>query len=501
MDVKSFLHKYGFSILLPLVLSLAVISYGHFNLRRISYDVIPRWGILDEYSYVWQGVSIWHTGYPIGWSDSKIYQLAKTSGLGVGGIDGFSIKIKDQKSSIANSKAFPKPAIAIWQLDYGKGMRHIDLVSPFLDHPPFGGLILSLGIPKNAKTFSDIERVDIRRTSLYLGVLTSILLFIFTTQITRTAWVGFIAVLTYNLAPSYLFASRFALLENVLAPLALGQFILLLYAKSVKSKIKLFYLSCSGLLGGLAFLTKESGAGFLIAAIILMINWRFSKKEILFLFIFALLPIVLYIIWGLLIDPSVFLNIFLFNSSRQFWGALNFLSTLPALRFQDFPLDGWWFWGFLSIFIISLKEGRKFLVVLIPFIAHLFSILLLGSYNYPWYYLGLVPFLVVASSLVIWKIFKNPSLPVVSAFFLIPVSSSLYWGRSVSQHIPQVWDYRMLFILLFGFAGLVLFKKRTGISHFVWVLFCISLLMLLSKWNLDSIRYMMSHWGSLFIPN
>jgi len=80
----------------------------------------------------------------------------------------------------------------------------------------------------------------------------------------------------------------------------------------------LLFFIISGLTAGLTILAKESGIGFLLGGIILLIVYKTDKKKIFFYLGAALLPVIIYIIWGLWFFPALFEKIFLFNSSTAF---------------------------------------------------------------------------------------------------------------------------------------------------------------------------------------
>lgn len=502
-----YLRNRKLQLIIVLLLTLLVTFIGH-QKRIVGYWVVPDSGILDELSYPWQGLSIRQSGVPIGWSDSGVYHGGDINKRGVvGGIKEFYIQVDDKPVNLSNIAQAEKPYYAILDFDiskqtgsrYSAGLRQIDLVAPFFDHPPLGGLILSLGVTSDSKTFSEVTTFQTRKISVVLAVVTSFLLFALTYLLTRNHFVGILAVAIYNFAPAYFFGSRFALLENILAPAALLHLIIL-YLAFQSSKKRLILLGLAGFTGGILCLIKESGVGFVIGSLILMKLQKLTKNDYkLFLGLFVL-PILFYVLWGMYLSAEVFWKVLVFNSSRQFWGSLNFLTMLPSLRFKDFPFDGWWIFGFVSLFYLSIKKTSIPIYWAIPVIIHLLVVLFLGGQNYSWYYLALSPFLALATSLFLYELFIFPSLPTLIAFFLLALSSSLYWGRAISQFTPSILEYRILFgsTFLFGVLANISTNKKLILA---WRIFFIILLIVALFLNYKSLTYLMTNWGNVDYPS
>jgi 4-amino-4-deoxy-L-arabinose transferase-like glycosyltransferase len=487
-------------ILLGIFLSTFVI-YFFAKDRWIGYETVPDNKIFDERNYALQGISLRTNGVPIGWSDIGEYTKMPAQ-IGETTLSGFSILVGGVKATPSNLKSFPYPVYAVDQLDFGFGNQHLRFVQPFLDHPPLGGLIYSLGIPKNAKNFLDIKPADYRKPALYLAIITSILLFALVFQTFKNPFIATLSVIVYNSVPTYLLATRYALLENLVAPLALLMLNLLLLAHglSKKRKTSLFLIILSGLTAGLTILAKESGIGFLLGGIILLIIYKTGRLKVFSYLGASLLPVVTYICWGWWFFPSLFEKIFLINSTRKFLGSINFINIFQGVGFQNFPYDGWWIWGFISvIFLVYL--GRKVAMPLtVPFLCSLFTILFFTSINYSWYYFALIPFLAAASGYALWKLITKPDPILLATFFLFALSSSFYWGYTVFHLPPNGLTYRIL-ITFFTVAGLIrIIFSKTKIIVTGWaIVFCL-LIFEVIKWNSFSILYIVANWGKLAIP-
>lgn len=482
----------------------AFFIYQSLFLRSIGYERIPNIGIFDERNYVWQGMSLRKYGIPVGWSNLGTYEQESSIPVSDIQVDDFTLRINGQKADFKNYKDLPKPALAVIEHDFGFGTRHQRFVAPFIDHPPLGGLIFSLGVSETAKSFLDITPEEFRNMALYIAPFNAILLFIYILLATGNPVIGAIAVGLYSTVPTFVLASRYALLENALIPLALLHINLLLLSKHFfdqhRSTIAIPLLFTSAFIGGSMVLVKESGGGFIIGSLVLLYLWNIQKKLI---FIFTIIPVLIvlvYIMWGLWLSPEVFLGVIKDNGSRGFFGSLNVLSMIPTQRFESFPLDGWWLWGFVSLLVIGITEGSKYLTIFIPFLAHFLTVLFFAGANHPWYYLALIPFSVIGGALSIWKIATAPTLAFALGFLLVPLSTSFYWGYSVFHLPANTMLYR---ILLLGFVLLTVIRviQNKLLVRVLWIIVMTALTLFIFQWNYRGLLYIIGHWQNLPIPS
>lgn len=480
----------------------SVITYFFAKDRKIGYDIIPDNKIFDERNYALQGFSIRESGIPIGWSDSGEYEhmpdTVKSTKL-----NRFSINVNETEPSTSNFQTFPKPVISVNEFDFGFGTQQLKFVQPFVDHPPLGGLVYSLGIPKDATGFLDIKPEYYRKVSLYLAILTSTLIFFFALQVFNNPWISVLSVATYNFVPSYLLITRYALLENVVAPLSLVMLnLLLLFIKHYRKNKKLsLVIILSGIIAGLTILAKESGIAFLIAGTILLLYHKIDKRYLIYYLTSAFIPLLVYFGWGLWLSPTLFKGIFLFNSQRRFLGPLNFINIFSFEWFKNFKLDGWWIWGFISLFFVYYYERTKAINFLIPFISGFIIILFLAGLNFPWYFFSLVPYLAIASGYSLWKIVISPDPVLLTTFFVFPLSSSLHWGSFVWQEsVKSNWYRLIMFIYLLASTTRLLLKKNILIK-LAWIVLSIFVVILLTKLNHQSIIYIITNWGNIKFPD
>lgn len=501
--------KKHWQLLLAILIAIHIIVRAS-EIRWMGYDIIPK-AFLDEYNYVWQALSLKSTGLPVGWVTFE--HLYRTPNSLSGNIVDLGIRVGSPDNPVVdldNFKKQGKTLIAVRELDWGDGTKHLFFVAPFFDHPPLGGIIFSQSVDKSVNDFADVKPDQFRRPAVYIAIISSFLLFILVYLVTNLPWVATLSVAFYSSVPTYLLSSRIAILENAVPPFALLHLILLTiylrFQERFTKKITYLILFLSGFAGGLATMAKESAIGFVIGSVALILITGVKEplkksKVLLTIIIGAALPVAWYIIWGLSIHSKIFLEILATNASRISYGPLKLVSTLPALRFKDFPVDGWWLWGFVSFFLCCLYFNRKYLPLILPFTAHFLLVLFLASPNYPWYYLAMIPFLASFTAINLWNLYKTPNIAHAVAFFLIPLSSSFYWGRLVFKGSSNLWDYKITFIVFMVFVFLKNKFTDNKKVKIVWTIFFIVLTYYLVKLNFQSIQFIIANWGKLPIES
>ena len=475
------------------VLLVAVLKRS-FYLRSIGYDQIPEtFVILDERTNVWYGLSIRNTGVPAAWSNLGMYKL------GTGGdVKDLNLIANEYDSpSLLHFIDYPKPIYVLYPIDLGekKGLKHLGFVQPYLDHPPFGALVLSIFVSSDVKTFSDLTAFQFRKGSLWLGVTTGALIFFLGWQVFKNPFIGLLAAAIYGTVPTFVLLSRYALLENVLNPLILLSLNLLLFSQKINPSYLRVILILAGVASGLAAFTKIIGWFVLVIGFILLRYWKIKFKDMLFFIIPSTVIGLLYFAWGLYLAPTLFIDIFRYQGlERGFIGSINFIVSATRVGILNFPLDGWWIGGFLAFLLIPFK--KEYIPVFLGAIMVLFSALFLGGANFPWYFIPMIPFMCLAVAQFFWQVAINPKFISILIFFLVFVSSTFYWGYGVyraaleSTNYQQPYGFYRMLLAFFILTGLAKFKR-------LWFIFMIILIVFLIRLNERSIYFILSNWGKL----
>lgn len=492
---------------LAVILVILSLIQGNF-LRRIGYDHIPEtYVILDEHTNVWHGLSLRKTGLPTAWSILDVYKAdAKKFGSG-GGVNGLNIETGGKLPSLLGYQNIKSPIVSVFETDLGNGIHHIPLVQPYLDHPPFGALVLSLGVSVKTATFKDLSDYDMRKVSIYLAIVTQILIAVLAYQLTKNYLVTIVASFSYATAPSFLLLSRYAQLENVMTPLFLISLIILIYLNEKKRSLTgstMYILAvAAGIVAGLTSLTKLAGWTSIILGIFLLWRWKFEKK---YLYLFAVPAIflgILYFLWGLYLSPRLFIDLFVIQGvSRGFIGSLNLLVTLVKVSILNFPFDGWWMGGFLSL--IFTPKDKKLLPFYAAVILVLASALILVGANYPWYFIPLIPFLCIAIGMFFNRVATNPDMLNILTMFFVFVSSSFYWGYGVfyaakpENNYQQPFTlYRIMFLVVLAASIIFGLWPKTIKYKKLWSVFAVLIFGALVLLNHHGMYYILANWGKL----
>lgn len=479
---------------------LSLLSYKFYFNKWLGYESIPNTFIFDEHDYPFVGYSFRQTGIPTGWSILGVYKELDLQNKNDKSIqfNGVSITADGDKPSITNKDNFNYPVTTVTDVDIGKGTETIRIVQPFFDHPIFGSWLYSLGI-KNADSFDEIKPADYRLVSLRLSVITGFLIFIFSYLLFKNLFISFLSFIIYSIVPEFILMSRFSLLENVIIPLSLLSFSLILIIQKFKlpSNIKIFILIISGFISGLAFLTKVSGVFVIVTSILLLIkNKQPVKKIISYLIPVALLSLIYY---GYMyyLSPSLFFKLLSDQANRQWFGPLSFFYQIVQPNFSGFPKSGYWLFGLISLFILFFKNQKKYFKLFLPFAVYLLTFLFMGGLNYPWYYLPFIPFIIIAAAVMIKKFIFKPNLTILTLFYLLVFSSSFYWGYFVFNQEQNNYLIFRIILLVFIAAYLIKNYKFTKFHNIIWFIFCLLIFYQIYQWNNQGFQFITANWGQL----
>lgn len=512
-------------LIISIVILALLIKQGH-SVRSISFDQVPEnYNLLDERTNVWHGLSIRDTGVPAAWSDLRTYwekwpegvtEIKSNPGAGLE-LTRFNISRDGKAPSFFPERNFPELTIFTTEYDLGveTGKRYTSIVQPYLDHPPFGAVILSSLVSSKVTDTKNLTPADFRKSSLWLADLTAILIFIFALQISKNPLIALISTMVYETVPTYLLTSRLALLENVLIPVNLVSLNLLILALNKKrewgSTIYNIFLILAGIVGGLAFLTKTPGISVIISGIIILLLERQSRKKILLFAIPAAIVSSFYFVWGFILAPHVFPKVLVEQSTnRIFVGSLGFIQQLFKYGMTSFPVDGWWVGGFLTMLFLQFNKNTAPLIISI--ITLFFIIPFTGASAFPWYFIPFIPFASISIGIFFWDILTKPRFLHLLILFFVFFSSSYFWAIGVwgaspdfKNHQQQFLIYKIFLVIFFSLGALAHFYHQKSLTFRIfWFISMTILFILLIQWNFKSIFYILSHWTHLiqnYSPN
>ena len=466
-----FVKKYVFWIFVIICL---VVSFTYRN--RFYWEFPPVEDNFDEFAYGWFGASLLKTGIPTSWSFIPDYEKGVIKGMNLA-VEDLTIKANGVTPSRENYKSFPKPLVLAKEYDLENYRSQFRIVSPYLEQPPLGGMIISLPLVfQGIKNFQDANLTLLRKPFVVLGTFAAFLV-IWLCNIYYGRLTAIIAGLIYATVPTIILGSRMALPENILVILLLFEMILLEY---YRKKRKWKFLATALLIAFIAPLVKPFGlAASVMGFTYLAIITKEYKKALLFILL-GILSMLSYALYALGYDKNTFLWVLGYQSRRFFAGPSIFLLKILVPRITRIFLDGWIVFGWLSFFIISFSRSqKKHLGIIIPVFSYLLTLVFFGGEDYGWYRFPIYPFLVMAASYITLELFKKPDFFPSFLFLASAPITGFAWGLGIYNWSSYLLYFRIFVVVAFLILGTGLILKRKVFlrlsSAFLVLVFIISL--------------------------
>jgi len=335
---------------------------------------------------------------------------------------------------------------AWWLVHFGK-------IAPYTywyDHFPLGWLQIGIWQLLTGGPFRFGMAVFSSRLFIVLLVsLTNVFLFKIVKKLTKRKEMGFLASFLFAASPVAIYYHRQALLDNIAT-----FWLILAFWFLLKTKGDLWHYFLSGLFLGIGFLSKESTffflPGFLFGLLVTTKKANRSFCFLLFLTTFFTL-ISLFPLLALLkkeffpsgwfsIQPHVsFIETFLNQASRgkniPFWqNGSDFSIALPYWLEKDGLLV---FLGFWVTFILLLLAPNHYWRLPSSLAICYGLFLIRGGVVLPFYFIPLIPFLVINTSLLIDLVFKKLNLSkllykasLAGLVFILALFYWSYWSES-----------------------------------------------------------------------
>src|SRR3989304_2066690 len=238
-------------VILSLVCVLVSLSYRN----KFYWDFPPVGDTFDEFASGWLGLSLLRTGIPTSWSFIPDYKKGIQLGSKLD-LVGTNLAVNNKLPDIKNYSSFPKPISLSKELNLDGYRSQFDIVSPYLEQPPLGGILVSLPLYfSGVKNFTDVTLKALRGQFVIFGVLSTALV-MWLAYMWYGKFVSIISGFIYATVPTVVFGSRLALPENLLTVLFLAEIILLEYYRRNKSS---YLILLSLVLAYLAPLIKPFG--------------------------------------------------------------------------------------------------------------------------------------------------------------------------------------------------------------------------------------------------
>lgn len=402
------------------ILLLLLILLVGFYVRFVNYSTWPREGAtFDEFAWPWLGISLIQEKMPMSWSPHDRYQ--------------------DYVMIIYRKAPFR-------------------IVKPYLEHPPLFGLVSGgYALLSGAKNMYDADHVNpanLRKLSLFLGLVAIVALYLFTAEVYGHG-VSLLAALLYAAVPSVAVGSRLLQNENFMIPVWLSSLYFL--ARYLKTKQKRFFILMV-LLSAVMLWAKIPWLVIGVSSAVILLFER-KYREIGWLLSTIAVSFGLYMLYGFYWNWPLFKSLWGLQLTRYEIGLEGILAlfTLPHLT-DRFLVDGWIYFGFIAMFL-ALRHFRKNLFIAAPFISYflLFVWAIPGQQAQGWYKFPFYPFLIVATALVIVELYRNPSFLALIFQFLVGSSSfKLGWephfgiATGLFRGLVIFWSLPVALYLYFG---------------------------------------------------
>ena len=349
-----------------------------FILRFHNYAIFPIGGeTADESAWAFLGSSIIQEGQPTSWSYFKTYS--------------------DNNN--------------IYKIREGEA----PFVRPALDHPPLFALIPGIAHAIKGSWENSPSLKVIRFPMVLLGTINVGLLFILADKyFKKKKWV-YLASLIYATAPSFVFASRLVVAENLLITWTILALILL---RPERWKFRYVLLL---LVGVLAVLTKVSG--IVIPITIFVYGLAIKDKKAIMAGVWGLIAgIILFALWGAYFNWQLFIDVLVGQSGRDIgWSTLHNRFLLHPGIIEKIFFDGWIIFGLIASFISLYKNKKTFLALNTFIIFNLLFILATSGENtyHGWYDYMLYPLFVIAMVDNLKRIFKKENYKIFGLLWIL----------------------------------------------------------------------------------
>lgn len=383
-------------------------------LKLHDYDRVPEANHAEELLYSWSGIHLIQTGVPQSWSTLDYPNEYLVFDGVVQGDNGLSLPAK--------------------------------LYSPWVDEPPLysilsGGAAHLLGADRNEVIPAGYSRLP----SVFMSLGTMALVF-FVAYKFFDYKIGLIAMLFYGLTPTFVFGSRLSVPENITAFFVLLSLYLgWLYQRKPKVIYPIFFGIFSIILG----LMKPTG--FFLAPIMIFLAMQKKRwKDAAIIFSLAMLGVLLFVLYGYLINWDLFMQIVTIQGARfSGWTGLGF--TLVTTAYDIFiEYDGWYIFTLIStlLFVFRKNKSDKLQLLSLFWMYWLLMVVFSGSEQdlLPWYRYPMFPLMAIFGGLGAWEMWKRNNFYTVALIIGLVLTSRFYVHNDFRPTTPSL-VFRFTYLL------------------------------------------------------
>lgn len=357
------------------VLLFIVVFLFTFIIRAHNYERVPTSNHMDEQLYAWSGINMIEVGVPISWSTLD----------------------------------YPKSAIVyLGRMSYkgGPPEASVTLYKPWLDEPPLFSYIVGFfahinGVDRNGFIPSSYIRIP----TVIFATIVSVFVFLIAADF-GGFYTGLLAMSIYGVTPIFVFGSRTAMPENLIALCFVVVYWLLI---KYREKLKFSLLIPIPIIVGIAGLSKPTGYFLILFATLVTILLSLKKiptRKIVSRSIYLILGIIPFVAWyfwySYNLSPEIFKTIFSIQAGRPVgFSSFAWFLISPAVDTVIFK-DGWYLFSLVAAFYLILQKNRdtKLNILAIAFVFWVLVIMFTGGEAdlLAWYRFPLFPILAVISA-------------------------------------------------------------------------------------------------------
>lgn len=338
------------------VIAVAVVLVAAF-LRGRGYSQSPPLNA-DEYDWAWTGLTLLQQGVPTGWT------------------------------------AF-WDAYGHWQIFEWEGNQY-PLVTPYVDHPPlFSLLVGSVAWIAGERVLTDVSLTVIRVVPIALSLIVLVLAYRLA-QATVGTWPARIAILLLVFSPAAITLSRLTESEALLAVWFITALLAVNWLREHPTNryaIGVLLVSCAA-----APLTKVPGIAVGFAAAVVLFSWQRPRLAGMAA-TNALAGIVLFAMYGALLDLGIFSQVLSAHSNRHSGFSAGYEMLRGGLS------DWYWGLGIVGLGVLATRGGGAARLIAWPAIAYVVVITFTANADlagrYDWYRIPIYPLVYVGAGFLI----------------------------------------------------------------------------------------------------
>ena len=412
-----------------------------FIIRAHNYERVPTSNHMDEQLYAWSGINMIEVGVPISWSTLD----------------------------------YPKSAIVyLGRMSYkgGPPEASVTLYKPWLDEPPLFSYIVGYFAHINgADRNGFIPSSYIRIPTVIFATIVSVFVFLIAYDL-GGYYMGLLAMLIYGTTPIFVFGSRTAMPENLIALCFIFIYWLLIkYRDNPKFKI----LIPIPIIVGIAGLSKPTGYFLILFAVLVTILLSLKKiptgkifKRVVYLII-GIIPFITWYFWySYNLSPEIFKTIFSIQAGRPVgFSSFAWFLISPAVDTVIFK-DGWYLFSLLAAIYLILKKNKdtKLNILSIAFIFWVLVVMFTGGEAdlLAWYRFPLFPILAIISAWGMRELLKLNNIFTTFIFFGLLLTGRYLSATPFYPNVkPLVYKCWLALTITPGLLSLV-FKKKIFVN-------------------------------------